>query len=54
MRHQDFRNSPRREFDADTFYPQPRAYGTRPRFSPQFGDACPGHRQHRYPRYHLL
>ena len=33
MRHQDFRNSPRREFDADTFYPQPRTFGTRPRFN---------------------
>ena len=33
MRHQDFRNSRRREFDADTFYPQPRTFGTRPRFN---------------------
>ena len=33
MRHQDFRQSRRREFDADTFYPQPRAFGTRPRFN---------------------
>ena len=33
MRHQDFRNPRRREFDADTFNPQPRAFGTRPRFS---------------------
>ena len=32
MRHQDFRNSPRREFDADTEYP-PRAFSTRPRFN---------------------
>ena len=32
MRHQDFRQSRRREFDADTFYPQPRSFGTRPRF----------------------
>jgi len=33
VRHQDFRHSRRREFDADTFYPQPRAFGTRPRFT---------------------
>lgn len=33
MRHQDFRNSRRREFDADTYYSQPRAFGTRPRFN---------------------
>ena len=32
MRDQDFRHSRRRDFDADT-YPQPRALGTRPRFS---------------------
>jgi cold shock protein len=32
VRHQDFRQSRRREFDADTFYPQPRSFGTRPRF----------------------
>jgi cold shock protein len=31
VRHQDFRNSRRRDFDADTYYPQPRAFGTRPR-----------------------
>jgi cold shock protein len=37
LRHQDFRNSRRRDFDADTYYPQPRAFGTRPRFSgPRF------------------
>ena len=37
MRHQDFRNSRRRDFDADTYYPQPRALGTRPRFTqPRF------------------
>ena len=37
MRHQDFRNSRRRDFAADTFYPQPRSFGTRPRFSqPRF------------------
>jgi len=36
LRDQDFRHSRRRDFDADT-YPQPRAFGTRPRFSqPQF------------------
>ena len=33
MRHQDFRNSRRRAFDADTYNPQPRAFGTRPQFS---------------------
>ena len=33
MRDQDFRHSRRREFDADTYDPQPRAFGTRPRFS---------------------
>jgi CspA family cold shock protein len=33
VRHQDFRNSRRRDFDADTYYPQPHAFGTRPRFS---------------------
>ena len=33
MREQDFRNSRRRDFDADTYHPQPRAFGTRPRFS---------------------
>jgi cold shock protein len=33
VRHQDFRNSRRRDFDADDIgYPQPRAFGTRPRF----------------------
>jgi CspA family cold shock protein len=31
--HQDFRNSRRREFDADTHDPQPRAFGTRPPFN---------------------
>jgi cold shock protein len=37
LRHQDFRNSRRREFDADNEYRQPRAFGTRPRFSqPRF------------------
>jgi CspA family cold shock protein len=37
LRNQDFRNSRRREFDADTFSTQPRASGTRPRFSqPRF------------------
>ena len=33
MRYQDFRNPRRREFDADTFYPQPRTFRTRPRFN---------------------
>ena len=37
MRYQDFRNSRRREFDADTNYLRPRVFGTRPRFSqPRF------------------
>ena len=37
MRHQDFRHSRRRDFDADSYHPQPRAFGTRPRFSqPRF------------------
>jgi CspA family cold shock protein len=31
LRDQDFRNSRRRDFDADTFYPQ--SFGTRPRFN---------------------
>ena len=33
MRHQDFRNSRRRDFDTDTYHPQPRVFGTRPRFN---------------------
>jgi cold shock protein len=38
VRHQDFRYSRRRDFDVDTEYRQPRAFGTRPRFSqPRFG-----------------
>ena len=37
MRHQDFRKSRRRDFAADTFYPQPHSFGTRPRFTqPRF------------------
>ena len=37
MRDQDFRRSRRRDVDADTYHPQPRAFGTRPRFSqPRF------------------
>jgi len=37
LRHQDFRNPQRRGFDAETFYPQPRTFRTRPRFSqPRF------------------
>ena len=37
MRHQDFRQSRRRDFAADTFYPQPDSFGTRPRFTqPRF------------------
>jgi putative tryptophan/tyrosine transport system substrate-binding protein len=33
VREQDFRHSRRRDFDADTYHPQPRSFGTRPRFS---------------------
>jgi CspA family cold shock protein len=33
VNHQDFRQSRRRDFDADTHQPQPRAFGTPPRFS---------------------
>jgi CspA family cold shock protein len=33
LRDQDFRQPRRRDFDADTNYPQPRAFGTRSRFS---------------------
>jgi CspA family cold shock protein len=37
LRDQDFRHSRRRDFDADTYHPQPRALGTRPQFSqPRF------------------
>ena len=37
MRDQDFHRSRRRDFDADTYYPQPRVFGTRPRGSqPRF------------------
>jgi cold shock protein len=33
LRDQDFPSSRRRAFDADTYHPQPRVFGTRPRFS---------------------
>src|SRR6201988_4416258 len=33
MREQDFRNSRRRDFDADTYHPQPRALGTQRGFN---------------------
>jgi CspA family cold shock protein len=33
LTYQDFRHSQRREFDADTYNPQPRAFGSRARFS---------------------
>ena len=33
MRDQDFRHSRRRDFDADTYHPQPRAFGIRHRFN---------------------
>jgi cold shock protein len=37
MREQDFRHSRRRDFGADTYHPQPRGFGTQPRFSqPRF------------------
>jgi cold shock protein len=37
LRDQDSRHSRRRDFDAATYHPQPRAFGTRPRFSqPRF------------------
>jgi CspA family cold shock protein len=37
VREQDFRQSRRRDFDAETYHPQPRTFGTRPRFSqPRF------------------
>src|SRR5258707_12763096 len=39
LREQDFHHSRRRDFDADTYHPQPRAFGTRRRFSqPRFED----------------
>jgi CspA family cold shock protein len=36
LRNQDFRHSRRREFNADTYNPQPRAFGTRSRISQTF------------------
>jgi CspA family cold shock protein len=37
LRDQDFRHSRRRDFDVDTYHPQPRPFGTRPRYSqPRF------------------
>jgi len=33
VRYRDFHHSQRREFDMDTYHPQPRAFGARPRFS---------------------
>ena len=30
---EDFRHSRRRDFDADSYHPQPRSFGTRPRFN---------------------
>jgi CspA family cold shock protein len=37
VRHQDFRNSRRRDFDVETYHAQPRSFGTRPRFTqPRF------------------
>jgi cold shock protein len=42
LRHQDFRNSRRRDFDAHTFYSQPRTFGTRPRFNRASSEAPSG------------
>jgi len=41
LRDQDFRHSRRRDFDAD-IYPQPRAFGTRPRLSQPWFEAPSG------------
>ena len=41
MREQDFRHSRRRDFDADTYHVQPRAFGSRPRFSRATFEAPP-------------
>ena len=38
MRDQDFRHSRRRDFDADTYRPQPRTFGIQSRFSQTFED----------------
>jgi CspA family cold shock protein len=38
LRDQDFRHLRHRDFDADSYQPQPRAFGTRPRFSQTFED----------------
>ena len=42
MREQNFRHSRRRDFDADTYHPQPRAFGTRSLFSQPRFDAPSG------------
>ncbi len=42
MRDQDFRQSKRRDFDADSYHPQPRAFGTRPRFEAPSGPPVNG------------
>jgi CspA family cold shock protein len=42
VRYQNFRPSRRRDFDADTHQPQPRAFGTRPRFSQTLFEAPSG------------
>jgi CspA family cold shock protein len=42
VREQDFRHSRRRDFDADSYQPQPRAFGTRPRFSQPLFEAPSG------------
>ena len=42
MRDQDFRHSRRRDFDADTYHPQPRAFATRPRFEAPSGPPVHG------------
>ena len=42
MREHNFRHSRRRDFDADTYHPQPRAFGTRSLFSQPRFDAPSG------------
>jgi len=42
VREQDFRHSRRRDFDADTYHPQPRAFGSRAPFSRATLDAPSG------------
>ena len=44
MREQDFRHSRRRDFDADSYQPQHRAFGTRPQFNRAGVEATSGPR----------